>query len=485
MPFSSLGLSAPLLRAVAVKNYSAPTPIQQQAIPARTARETTCGPRPRPGRARPAAFVLPILERLSRVVPRHPRRIRALILAPTRELAAQIVQSIRVYGAHLPAPLKSIAVFGGVSLNPQMLALRGGADLVVATPGRLLDLVERNALHLSSVETLVLDEADRLFSLGFADELARVLALLPARRQNLLFSATFPPAVEALAANLLREPVRLQAEAALTRSAAPAPGIVQRAIEVDHPRRTQLLRHLIKEHAWSRVLVFVATKYSAGHVAEKLRKAGLRAEPFHGELSQGARTANLAAFQAQQLQVLVATDVAARGLDIAELPAVVNYDLPRSPVDYVHRIGRTGRAGETGVAVNFITAETDAHFRLIEKRHGLQLAREQIAGFRTRRTRRAGRTHDRRNQRQTSEQKGQTARRRPAPAGAGPDSGAGVASAGAEGFRMRPRPVPKRNVPPEFRCQRTHRCSPSRRRAGRLSSASGRVACRGEEASYM
>jgi superfamily II DNA/RNA helicase len=264
-----------------------------------------------------------------------------------------------------------------VSINPQMMALGGGADILVATPGRLLDLIAHHAVSLSSVGTLVLDEADRLFALGFADELARILALLPAQRQTLFFSATFPPAVWSFAESLLRDPTRIEMPAA----AADTPDIVQRAIEVDAPQRTQLLRNLIEFHAWSRVLVFVATKYATEHVAEKLRRAGIEAVALHGELSQGARTTALADFKAARVRVLVATDVAARGLDIAQLPVVVNYDLPRSPVDYQHRIGRTGRAGESGTAVSFISAETDAHFRLIEKRNRLDVMREQIAGF--------------------------------------------------------------------------------------------------------
>jgi superfamily II DNA/RNA helicase len=296
---------------------------------------------------------------------------------PTRELAAQIAESFRNYGRHLPAPVRTMAVFGGVSINPQMLALRGGADVVVATPGRLLDLVDRHALSLGSVSVLVLDEADQLFNLGFADELARILALLPARRQNLLFSATFPAAVSVLAEKLLRDPVRIDVPGTVE----PVAAIVQRAIEVDPPRRTQLLRHLIQTGGWTRVLVFVATKYATEHVAEKLRKAGLAAAALHGELSQGARTRALADFKAATLRVLVATDVAARGLDIVALPVVVNFDLPRSAVDYTHRIGRTGRAGEPGLAVSFISAGTHAHFRLIEKRHRLNLPREQISGF--------------------------------------------------------------------------------------------------------
>ncbi len=376
MSFSSLGLSEPLIRAVTERNYPAATPIQAAAIPA-VLRGNDVWASAQTGSGKTAAFALPILQRLSTSRRESPRPVRALVLAPTRELAAQIGESFRAYGRHLPAPPKIAVVFGGVSINPQMMELRGGADIVVATPGRLLDLVERNALWLAAISTLVLDEADRLFALGFADELARVIALLPARRQNLLFSATFPPAVQALAENLLRNPVRIDVPVV----AALAPVILQRAIEVDPPRRTQLLRHLIQEHHWTRVLVFVATKYATEHVADKLRRAGLAATALHGELSQGARTQALADFKASRVQVLVATDVAARGLDIAQLPVVVNYDLPRSAVDHLHRIGRTGRAGESGVAVSFISAGTAAHFRLIEKRHRLSLPREQIAGF--------------------------------------------------------------------------------------------------------
>jgi superfamily II DNA/RNA helicase len=258
-----------------------------------------------------------------------------------------------------------------------MMALGGGADVMVATPGRLLDLVAHNAVSLAEVSALVLDEADRLFALGFADELGRILALLPRRRQTLIFSATFPPAVWRFAESLLHHPTRI----AMPAGPDDTPDIQQRAIEVDAPQRTQLLRNLIKFHAWPRVLVFVATKYATEHVAEKLRRAGISATALHGDLSQGARTRALADFKNSLVRVLIATDVAARGLDIVELPAVVNYDLPRSPNDYPHRIGRTGRGGQSGVAVSFISAETDAHFRLIEKRTRLQIPREQIAGF--------------------------------------------------------------------------------------------------------
>jgi ATP-dependent RNA helicase RhlE len=381
MTFTSLGLSEPLARAVAGLGYEAPTQVQREAIPAvLQGRDVwACA---RTGSGKTAAFVLPILHALSAHPGRGPRQVRALVLVPTRELAAQISEAMGRYGRYLPRPLKTCLAVGGVSANPQMMALRGGADVVVATPGRALDLAKQNALRLSSVETLVLDEADRLLSSGFADELARLLALLPARRQNLLFSATFPQAVQTLVAQLLHEPTRVSVEAPAPAGAPEAlRALEQRAIEVDTDKRTVLLRRLLETHAWSHVLVFVASRHGADHVALKLNRAGILAAALHGELSQGARTQALADFQAQRVKVLVATDVAARGLDIAQLPAVVNYDLPRSTVDYLHRIGRTGRAGQAGVAVSFVTADTEAHFQLIERRHHLTLPRERIAGL--------------------------------------------------------------------------------------------------------
>ncbi|MFZ2857398.1 DEAD/DEAH box helicase [Acidovorax sp.] len=376
MPFSALGLSPALVQAATAMGFSAPTPIQEAAIPAILRGADVVGSA-QTGSGKTAAFALPLLQRLQAGAAHTPRQVRALILVPTRELAAQVGEVVRSLGQHLAQPPKVAVVFGGVSINPQMMALRGGADAVVATPGRLLDLVEHNALKLSAVQLLVLDEADRLLDLGFADELNRVLALLPAQRQNLFFSATFPTAVQSLAEGLLHEPVRV----AVADTPGSEPAIVQRAIAVDASRRTQLLRHLVQQHQWSRVLVFVATQYAAEHVAEKLYKAGIFATPFHGGLSQGARTQVLQEFRDERWQVVLTTDLAARGIDIAQLPAVVNYDLPRSAVDYVHRIGRTGRAGEAGVAVSFVSADTDAHWRLIEKRQHLALPREQIAGF--------------------------------------------------------------------------------------------------------
>ncbi|MET0263817.1 MAG: DEAD/DEAH box helicase [Rariglobus sp.] len=379
MSFSSLGLSAPILQALAERAYTAPTPIQSAAIPA-ILRGADVWASAQTGSGKTAAFVLPIIERLVSDGPRHRGRyVRALILVPTRELAAQIAGEIQDYSQNLSQEnaLKTLVAVGGVSINPQMMALGGGADIIVATPGRLLDLIDHNAVSLSYVSTLVLDEADRLFALGFADELARIIALLPVRRQTLLFSATFPKAVQTLAENLLLNPVRIE----ITATPEGKPDILQRAIEVDVPQRTQLLRNLILLHDWQRVLVFVATKYATEHVADKLCRLGIPAAALHGEQSQGARTQALADFRASRVRVLIATDVASRGIDIEQLPVVVNYDLPRSPDDYTHRIGRTGRAGESGVAVSFISAETDAHFRLIEKRNRLDLPREQIAGF--------------------------------------------------------------------------------------------------------
>ncbi len=376
MQFKSLGLSPPLARAVAERGYREPTAVQSAVIPEVLRGRDVWG-QASTGSGKTAAFVLPILEVLSRRELVVPRRVHALVLVPTRELAKQTTDTIAAFRTYLRQRPKTVVVLGGVSINPQMMELRGGADIVVATPGRLLDLVEKNALSLGSVAQLVLDEADRLLENGFADELGRIVALLPARRQTLLFSATFPPAVTKLAEQLLTDPVRID----VTETPAEVPAIAQRAIEVDAPKRTQLLRHLLEEHGWERMLVFVATTHAAEHVAAKLQGVGINALALHGKLSQGARTRALDLFRASGVQVLVATDLAARGLDITGLPAVVNYDLPRSPNDYVHRIGRTGRAGERGVAISFITADMRSHFALIEKTHRHYVVRERITGF--------------------------------------------------------------------------------------------------------
>ena len=376
MSFANLGLSTELLTSLHTQGISAPSAIQEVAIPQALLGKDIWATA-QTGSGKTLAFTLPILQALDTKKIQKTRRVEALILAPTRELAAQIGQVIEGFKGTITKPFKLVVVHGGVSINPQMLRLRGGADIVVATPGRLLDLVQHNAVDLSNVKIFILDEADRLLGLGFSQELSSILDLLPAKRQNLLFSATLGNEVQSLADLTLHDPLKIeikpQAEQALD--------IHQRAIMVDNSQRTQLLRHLIQTEKWNRALVFVATKFSAEIVADKLRKAKILAEPFHGQLSQGKRTQVLADFKASKIQVVIATDVASRGLDIAMLPTVINYDLPRSTQDYIHRIGRTARAGASGLVVSFVSAESEGHWQLIQKRLALQLSMETIKGF--------------------------------------------------------------------------------------------------------
>lgn len=375
MSFASLGLSPALLRAVREQGYHAPTPVQAAALPPILAGADVLA-LAQTGSGKTAAFALPLLQRLVAAPPRPGPR--ALVLAPTRELAAQTAELLRELASRLLHRPKVALAFGGVSINPQLMALRGGCDVMVATPGRLLDLIDHNGLTLAGVDCLVLDEADRLLAAGFAEELQRVLALLPARRQSLLFSATCPPAVQGLAEQLLHEPVRISIDEA-------PPQITQRAVQLDRAQRLPALRQLLRDEGWQRALVFVASRYTAELVSDKLFAHGFKAGALHGELSQGARRDVLAALKSGEVQVLVATDVAARGLHIDALEAVVNYELPRSAADYTHRIGRTGRAGAQGVAVSFICADSpenaESHFRLIEKRQGQRVPRERLPGF--------------------------------------------------------------------------------------------------------
>lgn len=374
--FTALGLAPRLAAAARAAGAIDPTPVQQAVIPpvleGRDVRAQA-----RTGTGKTLAFALPLLQRFSSAPITTPRRVSVLVLVPTRELAVQVAASFESLAPGLARPPRVECVFGGVSINPQMMALRGGADIVVATPGRLLDLVQHNAVRLSHVTTLVLDEADRLLDKGFADELNLVLTLLPPRRQTLLMSATFPAAVRTLVDSHLAEPVCVE----IADEPLAVPSITQRAFVVDEGRRTALLAHLVRQEAWTRVLVFVASRHGSEHLAEKLRRRDLKAAAFHGDLSQGARTRLLEDFKSGHGQIVVATDIASRGIDIVELPVVVNYDLPRSAADHVHRIGRTGRAGAEGLAVSFVTAASEAHFRLIEKRQGLRVPREQVAGF--------------------------------------------------------------------------------------------------------
>jgi ATP-dependent RNA helicase RhlE len=378
MSFQNLGLNADLLRGAAELGFVEPTRIQSEAIPLiMTGRDIQA--QAQTGSGKTLAYTLALLQGLlaDSTQAMSPLRTKVLILVPTRELASQVGEVIRSVAQFLPRKYKIAVLFGGVSVNPQMMALRGGADIVVATPGRLLDLVSKNALKLTWINALVLDEADRLLELGFSDELEKVLALIPKSRQNLFFSATFPSTVQALVDHILVDAATLT----IPEDVRSGPKIEQRVYEVNAIERTQLLVNLVRTQGWSGVLVFVATRYAAEHVAMKLQRAKIYATAFHGDLSQGARTEALDGLREGGWQVVVTTDLAARGIDIMQLPVVINYDLPRSPTDYTHRIGRTGRAGASGLAISFVSPATEAHFRLIEKRQGLSLPREQLQGF--------------------------------------------------------------------------------------------------------
>lgn len=376
MSFASLGLSSFFLRALNDMGYEAPTAVQSQAIPAvLEGRDVVAAAET--GSGKTAAFVLPLLEMLIKHSELRSNQVSALVLVPTRELAMQVEQVVRALTVHYPWPFKALAVYGGVSINVQMQAMRGGCSLMVATPGRLLDLIDKNAVQLNKVQYFVLDEADRLLDLGFTDELQRVIKLLPGHRQNLLFSATFPKEVDDLIKDLLFNPVCIEVE---YQSKLPD-SLIQRPVMVDKAKRTLLLRHLLLEHPDSQFLVFVASKRSAEQVADKLFNYDVNVETLHGDKSQSERTITLTDFKAGNIQVLIATDLASRGLDIPLLPFVINYDLPRSPADYVHRIGRTARAGESGTAFSFVDEDSDAHFKLIMKRNKLELTLEQIEGF--------------------------------------------------------------------------------------------------------
>ncbi|MZI94256.1 DEAD/DEAH box helicase [Vibrio sp. CAIM 722] len=375
--FTSLGLVSTLVERLQELEYSQPTPIQSDAIPhILEGRDLVGGANT--GSGKTAAFALPLLQKILEQDAMQTRRgnfVSHLVLVPTRELASQVAYSIKSYSYHLRDKLKTVAVFGGVSVNPQMLALRGGSDIIVATPGRLLDLVSSNAIKLDQVKTLVLDEADRMLSLGFTEELNKILALLPANKQTLLFSATFPEKVTNLAQNLLKDPVDIQLQSA------DASTLVQRVFSVNKGQKTAVLAHLIKQHQWRQTLIFVNAKNGCNHLAQKLSKRGITAAVFHGDQGQGARTRVLEEFKSGEIQVLIATDIAARGLDIEKLPVVINFDLPRSPADYMHRIGRSGRAGEVGLGISLIDYDDYHHFKVIEKKNKFKLEREQVEGF--------------------------------------------------------------------------------------------------------
>ncbi|MCY7327560.1 MAG: DEAD/DEAH box helicase [Saprospiraceae bacterium] len=364
MPFSKLGLSAPFLATIAKSGYAAPYPIQIAAIPAILAGKDVLGIA-QTGSGKTAGFVLPILQQLQQKPAAKNRHIKALILVPTRELAVQVGSVFKLFSENLPRPVKSLAVFGGVSINPQMMQLQG-VEILIATPGRLLDLLAHNALYLSEIDILVLDEADKMLNLGFKAEMDRIFALLPTKRQNLLFSATLGKDIHTITEMLLHHPVKIE----IIPEAEHLELIKQVAYRVTDERKGPLLRYLIKVQNLQQVLVFTSSVYKADGVVNKLKNNNVVALALHSQKSQGARTDALRYFKSGEINVLVATDLASRGIDIPALPVVINYELPRSPKDFIHRIGRRGRAGASGQAISFITADEEEHFRVIQKKMG-------------------------------------------------------------------------------------------------------------------
>ncbi|QQX81871.1 DEAD/DEAH box helicase [Shewanella sp. KX20019] len=374
--FSGLGLIPELLETLKALDYQSPTAIQQSTIPAVIAGQDVLGGAIT-GSGKTAAFALPIIQLLAKSSRQSKQGniVSGLVLVPTRELAQQVADSFMRYAQNIKPNLKVLAVYGGVSTNIQMQSLRGGADILVATPGRLLDLISSNAVKLDKVSTLVLDEADRMLSLGFTEEITTLLAQMPAKKQTLLFSATFPEEVSLLTQSLLNKPVEVQLQSQEENT------LVQRVITVNRNRKTPLLVQLIKENDWQQILIFASAKYTCNRLAQKLDNAGITAEIFHSDKAQGARTRVLDGFKRGEIRVLIATDIAARGIDIEKLPIVINYELPRSPADYMHRIGRSGRAGEAGIALSLISHDEYQHFAVIEKKNKLKLEREQHPGF--------------------------------------------------------------------------------------------------------
>ncbi len=375
MSFQTLGLAAELLHAVAEQGYTEPTPVQRQAIPLiLEGRDVLAGAQT--GTGKTAGFTLPLLHRLmQRHADRGRRPVRALVLTPTRELAAQVKDSVVTYGKYVP--LRSAAIFGGVGFRPQVDALRRGVDILVATPGRLIDHLEQKTLDLSRVEILVLDEADRMLDMGFLPAIRRIIAQLPRERQNLLFSATFSGEIKTLADTLLTKPAHIE----VARNNAAAERVTQVVHPVDRERKRELLSHMIGKHDWRQVLVFTRTKHGADRLADQLDRDGLRSAAIHGNKSQGARTKALADFKRGAVRVLVATDIASRGIDIDQLPHVVNYELPMTPEDYVHRIGRTGRAGMEGSAVSLVSHDEHRQLRDIERLIRIELPKVVLEGY--------------------------------------------------------------------------------------------------------
>jgi len=374
MSFSILGLSPQILEAIEAQGYSEPTPIQKKSIPIVLDGKDLMGAA-QTGTGKTAGFTLPILERLSNGKSPSSNHVRTLILTPTRELAAQVHDSVKTYGQNLP--LSSIVVFGGVGIGPQMQKLRKGIDILVATPGRLLDLHSKNAVHFDELEVLVLDEADRMLDMGFIHDIKRIIKLLPKKRQTLMFSATFSEDIRKLAKGLVYQPV----EISVTPRNSTVEAIKHWIYPVDKSKKTALLTRLINKGEWQQVLVFSRTKHGANRIAKSLEKKGINATAIHGNKSQGARTRALADFKAGKVRVLVATDIAARGIDIDQLPHVINFDLPSVPEDYIHRIGRTGRAGRSGEAISLVSADEAKQLFDIERLIQKHLERELVEDF--------------------------------------------------------------------------------------------------------
>ncbi len=402
--FQGLGLSAALVRSVMEQGYTEPTPIQTQAIPVVLAGRDLLGAA-QTGTGKTAAFALPILELLGKST-RH--AIRVLVVTPTRELASQVEQDFRTYGKHLD--LKTATIFGGVGMQPQVDALRRGVDILVATPGRLLDHVGEKTVDLSQIEILVLDEADRMLDMGFIHDVRKILALLPTARQNLLFSATFPDEIRELAASFMKDPATVE----VARRNTPAELVAHVQHPVAQERKRELLAHLVKSNDWRQVLVFVRTKHGANRLAHQLSRTGIEADAIHGNKNQNHRTRTLKRFKDNELRVLVATDIAARGLDIEALPHVVNYDLPHVAEDYVHRIGRTGRAGVEGEAVSLVSHDERPLMKAIEKLMNRPVEERVIAGFESgNRGQSPNSSQERPRQRQPQQQRRQSQQRRP------------------------------------------------------------------------
>lgn len=376
MSFTALGFSPQILRALDNSGYKEPTPIQDEVIPLVLSGDDVLA-RAQTGSGKSASFVLPILHLWSQSVGEGKSKIKALVLTPTRELTLQVAQTFETMGAFLPQKPKVVSIIGGESIGDQLFAIQKGCDIVVATSGRLIDVLNKKQMNLSHLEFFVLDEADKMLDLGFAEELELILKEIPAQRQNLLFSATYPPKMQMIASRITQNPMQVTIES----DAPTVQTIHQRVIEVNHANRGPLLRHLLESEKWEQVLVFMANKRATDNIAAKFKKYGFLAESFHGDLVQEDRNYTLDAFKAKKIRILFATDIAARGLDIDNITCVINFDLPRSPADYIHRIGRTGRAGKSGLAISFIDHEDMDHFRLIEKRSQIKLVREQITGF--------------------------------------------------------------------------------------------------------